>query len=179
MRRKRLLHPQRNSLTKNLQIKRRKPTMRHNEYTEIADNFCKKHGITVKFTYTGLATNPNWDHCIPCPRYRYDIKTPLGHMWGIFWDSIANKEKLLSKDPKRSLRQNRPPMTSWFALVETSTLAMLTSMNFVRNMDMTTLQVPNARKLGGFGKLVLSRTRSFVGASPKSRSKKCATQFSN
>lgn len=75
--------------------------MRHNEYTEIADNFCKKHGITVKFTYTGLATNPNWDHCIPCPRYRYDIKTPLGHMWGIFWDSIANKEKLLSKDPKK------------------------------------------------------------------------------
>lgn len=75
--------------------------MRHNEYTEIADNFCKKHSITVKFTYTGLATNTNWDDCIPRPRYRYDIKTSLGHMWGIFWDSIANKEKLLSKDPKK------------------------------------------------------------------------------
>ena len=75
--------------------------MRHNEYTETADNFCKKHSITVKFTYTGLATNTNWDDCIPRPRYRYDIKTPLGHMWGIFWDSIANKGKLLSKDPKK------------------------------------------------------------------------------
>ena len=75
--------------------------MRHNEYTEIADNFCKKHNITVKFTYTGLAANPNWGELTLRPRYRYDIKTPLGHMWGIFWDSIANKEKLLSKDPKK------------------------------------------------------------------------------
>ena len=74
--------------------------MRHNEYTEIADNFCKKHNVTVKFTYTGLAKNTNWDSVL-CPRYRYDIKTPLGHMWGIFWDCIANKEKLLSKDPKK------------------------------------------------------------------------------
>lgn len=73
--------------------------MRHTEYTEIADNFCKKHNITVKFTYTGLAVNPNWGEFTTRPRYRYDIKTPLGHMWGIFWDSIANKEKLLSKDP--------------------------------------------------------------------------------
>lgn len=64
--------------------------MRHTIYTEIADNFCKKHNITVKFTCTGLATNTNWDDRIPRPRYRYDIKTPLGHMWGIFWDSIAN-----------------------------------------------------------------------------------------
>ena len=75
--------------------------MRHNEYTEIADNFCKKHNVTVKFTYTGLAVNQNWDGYTLRPRYRYDIKTPLGHMWGIFWDSIANKEKLLSKDPKK------------------------------------------------------------------------------
>lgn len=75
--------------------------MRHNEYTEIADNFCKKHNIAVKFTYTGLATNNNWDSTLLRPRYRYDIKTPLGHMWGIFWDSIANKEKLLSKDPEK------------------------------------------------------------------------------
>ena len=75
--------------------------MRHNEYTEIADNFCKKHNVTVKFTYTGLAANPNWDNYTLRPRYRYDIKTPLGHMCGIFWDSIANKEKLLSKDPKK------------------------------------------------------------------------------
>ncbi len=74
--------------------------MRHNEYTEIADNFCKKHNVTVKFTYTGLAINTNWDSVLR-PRYRYDIKTPLGHMCGIFWDSIANKEKLLSKDPKK------------------------------------------------------------------------------
>ena len=75
--------------------------MRHNEYTEIADNFCKKHNVTVKFTYTGLSVNTNWDDYTSRPRYRYDIKTPLGHMWGIFWDSIANKEKLLSKDPKK------------------------------------------------------------------------------
>lgn len=75
--------------------------MRHNEYTEIADNFCKKHNVTVKFTYTGLAANPNWDNYTLRPRYRYDIKTPLGHTWGIFWDSIANKEKLLSKDPEK------------------------------------------------------------------------------
>ena len=54
--------------------------MRHNEYTEIADNFCKKHNITVKFTYTGLAVNQNWDDYTLRPRYRYDIKTPLGHM---------------------------------------------------------------------------------------------------
>lgn len=74
--------------------------MRHNEYTEIADNFCKKHNVTVKFTYTGLAKNTNWDSVLR-PRYRYDIKTPLGHMCGVFWDSIANKEKLLSKDPKK------------------------------------------------------------------------------
>lgn len=71
--------------------------MRHTTYTEIANNFCKKHNITVKFTYTGLAANSNWDSTLR-PRYRYDIKTPLGHMWGIFWDSIANKEKLISKD---------------------------------------------------------------------------------
>ena len=75
--------------------------MRHNEYTEIADNFCKKHNITVKFTYTGLAINTNWGEHTLRPRYRYDIKTPLGHMWGIFWDSIANKEKLQSKDPEK------------------------------------------------------------------------------
>ena len=81
--------------------------MRHNEYTEIADNFCKKHNVTVKFTYTGLAANPNWGEFTLRPRYRYDIKTPLGHMWGIFWDSIANKEKLLSKDPKRLRRRSR------------------------------------------------------------------------
>ena len=74
--------------------------MRHNEYTEIADNFCKKHNVTVKFTYTGLAINTNWDSVLR-PRYRYDIKTPLGHMWGIFWDSIANKEKLLSGNPEK------------------------------------------------------------------------------
>ena len=81
--------------------------MRHNEYTEIADNFCKNHNVTVKFTYTGLYANPNWDKCTLRPRYRYNIKTPLGHMWGIFWDSIANKEKLLSKDPKRLRRRSR------------------------------------------------------------------------
>ena len=75
--------------------------MRHTTYTEIADNFCKKHNVTVKFTYTGLAANTNWDEFTLRPRYRYDIKTPLGHMWGIFWDSIANKEKLLSKDPEK------------------------------------------------------------------------------
>lgn len=74
--------------------------MRHSTYTEIADNFCKKHNITVKFTYTGLAANTNWDSVLR-PRYRYDIKTPIGHMWGIFWDSIANKEKLQSKDPEK------------------------------------------------------------------------------
>ena len=74
--------------------------MRHNEYTEIADNFCKKHNIVVKCTYTGLAVNTNWDSVLR-PRYRYDIKTPLGHMWGIFWDSIFNMGKLLSKDPKK------------------------------------------------------------------------------
>lgn len=74
--------------------------MRHTTYTEIANNFCKKHNITVKFTYTGLAANTNWDSTLRL-RYRYDIKTPLGHMWGIFWDSIANKEKLLSNDPKK------------------------------------------------------------------------------
>lgn len=74
--------------------------MRHDEYTETADNFCKKHNVAVKFTYTGLAVNTNWDSALR-PRYRYDIKTSLGHMWGIFWDSIANKEKLLSKDPKK------------------------------------------------------------------------------
>ena len=74
--------------------------MRHTIYTEIADNFCKKHNITVKFTYTGLAANPNWDSVLR-PRYRYDIKTPLGHMWGIYWSSIADKEKLLSNDPKK------------------------------------------------------------------------------
>ena len=74
--------------------------MSHNEYTEIADNFCKKHNIIVKFTYIGLATNTNWDSVLrPC--YRYSIKTPLGHMWGIYWDSITNKEKLLSKDPEK------------------------------------------------------------------------------
>ena len=75
--------------------------MRHNEYTEIADNFCKKHNVTVKFTYTGLAANPNWGELTLRPRYRYDIKTPLGHMWGIFWDSIENKKKLQSKDPEK------------------------------------------------------------------------------
>ena len=74
--------------------------MRHTIYTEIADNFCKNHNITVKFTYTGLAANPNWDSVLR-PRYRYDIKTPLGHMWGIYWSSIADKEKLLSNDPKK------------------------------------------------------------------------------
>ena len=74
--------------------------MRHTEYTEIADNFCKKHNVTVKFTYTGLAVNQSWDSVLR-PRYRYDIKTPLGHIWGIFWDSIANKKKLLSKDPEK------------------------------------------------------------------------------
>ena len=74
--------------------------MRHNEYTEIADNFCKKHNVTVKFTYTGLAANTNWDSVLR-PRYLYDIETPLGHMWGIFWDSIANREKLQSKDPEK------------------------------------------------------------------------------
>ena len=74
--------------------------MRHNTYTEIADNFCKKHNVTVKFTYTGLAINTNWDSVLR-PRYRYDIKTPLGHMWGIFWDSISNKEKLLSGNPEK------------------------------------------------------------------------------
>ena len=74
--------------------------MRHNTYTEIADNFCKKHNITVKFTYTGLAANPNWDSVLR-PRYRYDIKTPLGHMWGIYWSSIVDKEKLLSNDPEK------------------------------------------------------------------------------
>ena len=52
--------------------------MRHTEYTEIADNFCKKHNVTVKFTYTGLAANTNWDEFTLRPRYRYDIKTPLG-----------------------------------------------------------------------------------------------------
>ena len=74
--------------------------MRHNTYTEIADNFCKKHNITVKFTYTGLAANPNWDSVLR-PRYRYDIKTSLGHMWGIYWSSIVDKEKLLSNDPEK------------------------------------------------------------------------------
>lgn len=74
--------------------------MRHNEYTETADNFCKKHNVTVKFTYTGLSVNRNWDSVLR-PRYRYDIKTPLGHMWGVYWDSIANKEKLQSKDPEK------------------------------------------------------------------------------
>ena len=75
--------------------------MRNTTYTEIADNFCKKHNITVKFTYTGLAANPNWGEFTTRPRYRYYIKTPLGHTWGIFWDSIVNKEKLQSKDPKK------------------------------------------------------------------------------
>lgn len=74
--------------------------MRHNGYTEIADNFCKKHNITVKFTYTGLAANTNWDSVLR-PRYRYDIKTPIGHMWEIFWDSITNIEKLQSNDPEK------------------------------------------------------------------------------
>lgn len=74
--------------------------MRHDEYTEIADNFCKKYNVTVKFTYTGLYANPNWGEHTLRPRYRYDIKTPLGHMWGIFWDSIENKKKLQSKDPE-------------------------------------------------------------------------------
>ena len=82
--------------------------MRHNEYTEIADNFCKKHNVTVKFAYTGLAANPNWGELTLRPRYRYDIKTPLGHMWGIYWDSIENKKKLQSKDPeKMSEAENR------------------------------------------------------------------------
>ena len=75
--------------------------MRHNEYTEIADNFCKKHNIAVKFTYTGLATNPNWGESTTRPRYRYNIKTPIGHMWGIFWGSIVDKEKLLSNDSEK------------------------------------------------------------------------------
>ena len=74
--------------------------MRHNEYTEIADNFCKKHNVAVKFTYMGLAANTNWDSTLR-PWYRYDIKTPIGSMRGIFWDSIANKEKILSKDPEK------------------------------------------------------------------------------
>lgn len=64
--------------------------MRHTTYTETADNFCKKHNITVKFTYTGLAANTNWGEFTLRPRYRYDIKTPLGHMWGIFWDSMQS-----------------------------------------------------------------------------------------
>lgn len=72
--------------------------MRHTTYTEIADNFCKKHNITVKFTYTGLAINTNWGSVLR-PRYRYDIKTPLGHMWGIFWD--RKQGKLQSKDPEK------------------------------------------------------------------------------
>lgn len=75
--------------------------MRHTTYTKIADNFCKKHRIIVNFIYDGLAANTNWDDYILRPRYHYDIITPLGHMCGIFWDSIANKEKLLSKDPKK------------------------------------------------------------------------------
>ena len=75
--------------------------MRHTTYTEIADNFCKKHNVTVKFTYTGLAANPTRGEPTLRPRYRYDIKTPLGHMWGIFWDSIENKKKLQSKDPEK------------------------------------------------------------------------------
>lgn len=85
--------------------------MRHNEYTEIADNFCKKHNVTVKFAYTGLAANTNWDSVLR-PRYRYDIKTPLGHMWGIFWDSIANKENFCQKTLKRLRRRSRQLMTS-------------------------------------------------------------------
>ena len=85
--------------------------MRHNEYTEIADNFCKNHNVTVKFTYTGLYANPNWDKYTLRPRYRYDIKTLLGHMWGIFWDSIANKENSCRKTLKRLRKQNRLLMT--------------------------------------------------------------------
>lgn len=50
--------------------------MRHNEHTEIADNFCKKHNIAIEFTYTGLVANTNWDSTLLRPRYRYDIKTP-------------------------------------------------------------------------------------------------------
>ena len=38
--------------------------MRHDEYTEIADNFCKKHNITVKFIYTGLAINTKEALCL-------------------------------------------------------------------------------------------------------------------
>ena len=37
----------------------------------------------------------------------------------------------------------------------------------------------NARNLGRFGKLVLRRTKNFVDALPKNKSKKCATRFSN
>ena len=36
--------------------------MRHNEYTEIADNFCKKHNVTVKFTYKKGENYENHNH---------------------------------------------------------------------------------------------------------------------